>query len=282
MADADAGWLMLHKHAYHPHLAHFMEFHHGCSATHDIHKCHFSRAELLLIQPEDVQRCMGLQAYNDPDCNINPPTNHQPKFCRASNLESIKKALSYCMPHCAAPWRNGQGNSTKSAPVNGIIKKVRKFEVRGEGCPSSAKRPLRENKFIKSLQLLRAHPGFDCKCKHPTLQLWQHTLIGRLDDCAHFEVDDPRGHAQFEFGSKTKVCWSKNVVEDRRCPNQACACLLLLFSSLHLCSLSNSNSLLCIDYLWAHGHRDMCTSAHGCLLGGARATSPCSQVPLHR
>ena len=74
------------------------------------------------------------------------------------------------VPHRAVPWCNGQGNPTKSAPVNDIIKEVRKFEVRGEGCPSSAKQPLREKEFIESLQLLRPQAGFDCKCKHPTLQ----------------------------------------------------------------------------------------------------------------
>ena len=222
MADAATGWLMPYKHEYHPHLAHFMEFFHGYSATYGIHTCHFSCAELLLIQPEDIQRYMGLQAYNDPDYNVNPPALHRPTFCRSTNLESIKKALSYYMPHRTVPWCNGQGNPTKSAPVNDIIKEVRKFEVRGEGCPSSAKRPLRENEFIKSLQLLRAQPGFDCKYKYPTLQLWQHTLIGRLDDCAHFEVNDPRGHSQFEFALKTRVRWSKNVMEERRCPDQVC------------------------------------------------------------
>ena len=60
MADADTGWLMPYKHDYHPYLAHFMEFFHGYSATYGIHTCHFSRAELLLIQPEDIQRYMGL------------------------------------------------------------------------------------------------------------------------------------------------------------------------------------------------------------------------------
>jgi len=235
MADPTAGWLMPYKHAYHRHLAHFMELHHGYSAAYNIHTCHFSRAELLLIQPEDIQRHMRLQAYNDPDYNINPPMNDRPTFCRSSNLESIKKALSCCVPHRTVPWCNRQGNPTESAPVNDIIKEVQKFEVRGEGCPSNAMRPLRENEFIKSLQLLCAQPCFDCKHKHPTLQLWQHTLIRHLDDCAYFEVDNPRGHAQFEFALKTRVCWSKNVMEKRRCPDQACAsmsfcCSLLLFT----------------------------------------------------
>ena len=222
MAAADNNWSMPHKKACHPRLCHFMEFLHGNCVNYPIHTTFFSRAELLLIQPEDIKRYFGLLAYNDPDYDINEPANHRPTYCRASNLENYKKALSYYMPNRTVSWCDGRGNPTKSAPVNDIIKEVRKFEVRGEGCPSSAKRPLRENEFIKSLQLLRAQPGFDCKYKCPTLQLWQHTLIGRLDDCAHFEVNDPRGHSQFEFALKTRVRWSKNVMEERRCPDQVC------------------------------------------------------------
>jgi len=231
MVATDNGWLMPHKEVCHPHLFHFMEFFHRCSATYDIPTSHFSRAELLLIEPTDIQRYFALQAYNDPDYNINPPVSHWPIFCSATNLESIKNTLSFCTSHRTVPWCNGQGNPTKSAEVNDIIKEVRKFEVHSEGCPSSAKHPLRGNKFVKSLQLLRAQPGFDCKHKYPSLQLWQHTLIDRLDDCAHFEIDDPRGHAQFEFALKTKVRWSKNIMEERCCPDQVCAYVFLLFSS---------------------------------------------------
>jgi len=228
-----------------------MEFFHGHSATYDIHTSHFSRAELLLIEPTDIQRYLAPQAHNDPCYNINPPVLHRPIFCRATNLESIKKALSFCMPHRTVPWCDSQGNSTKSAKVNSIIKEVHKFEVRGEGCPSSSRRPLRENKFVKSLQLLRAQPGFDCKHKCPSLQLWQHTLVGGLDDCAHFEVDYLRGHAQFEFALNTKVRWSKNIMEEHRCPDQVCTCVFLLFSSP-----------ICVHFLtqilfYAFAHRDV-------------------------
>jgi len=94
------------------------------SVTHDIHTSQFSQVELLLLDPTGIQRCMGLQAYNDPDCNVNPPVSRPPTFCRTSNLESIKKELSFCIPHCAAPWCNDQCKAAKSAKVNGIVKEV--------------------------------------------------------------------------------------------------------------------------------------------------------------
>jgi hypothetical protein len=46
-------------------------------------------------------------------------------------------------------------------------------------------------------------------------------LIGRTDDLVHFQTSKQRGHNQWDFALKrTKVWWSKNVMEERRCPNQ--------------------------------------------------------------
>ena len=107
------------------------------------------------------------------------------------------------------------GNPTKSTPVNDVIKEVKKFEVWGEGCPPNSKRPIREHKFRKSQELLRAQPAFDCKHRYPMVNVWSHNLIGRLDGVAHFLVNDPCAHPNFDFALKTKVCWSKNVMEER-------------------------------------------------------------------
>jgi len=161
-----------------------------------------------------------------------------------AHLPLSKKGLSYYMPHRTVPWVNDVGNPTRSAEVNDLINEIKKFEVRGKGCQSSAKRPIREVEFRKTLELLRAQPSFDCKHKHPFLFTWQHHLIGRLDDCANFEVSDPRGHPEFDFACKTKVKWSKNVMEERRCPDQVCSfksflCSLPLFTFLS----SNATSL---------------------------------------
>jgi len=194
-----------------------MEFQHGFGVTFN-HQSVFTRQELLDMSPSDVKRFFGLMCHNDPHYNIHPPSNHRPTHCRSTTLETAKKAISCCMPHRTVPWCNNQGNPTRSGPVNDIIKEVKKFEVRGEGCPSHAKRAVRPNEFRKSLRLLHGQPGFDCKYKHPMVWLWQHALIGRLDDAAHFEVNDPAGHPTIDGTLKTKVRWSKNVMEERQCP----------------------------------------------------------------
>jgi len=225
---------MPYKKECHPYICRFMEFQCGFSVEFDSRgrATTFTRQELLDIRPNDIQRFMAFMAYGDPDHNIHPPVNHRPIFCRSSTLEATKRALSYYMPHRHVPWCNNQGNPTRSAPLNDLIKEVKKFEVRGEGSPSKAKRAVRPNEFAHALRILRSLPSFDCKYKYPMVCLWQHALIGRLDDAAHFEVTDPAGHPNFDFALRTNVRWSKNVMEERQCPPQVSSCICTLYLSL--------------------------------------------------
>ena len=140
MADPTTGWLMPHKHDHNQHLAHFMEFDHGHSATHDIHTCHFSRAKLLFIDPKmsngtwDFKPAMIQTATSTLQRIIGPPSAVLPTLNQSRRLSPT--ARSTVMFH--------------GATGNGILPsqlRLMKFEVRGEGCPSSAKRPLRENVF---------------------------------------------------------------------------------------------------------------------------------------
>ena len=55
---------------------------------------------------------------------------------------------------------------------------------------------------------------------YPCILVTQYNLIGRVDDCCELSVTDIRGHPQFPFAIKTKVRWSKNVLEERDCPDQ--------------------------------------------------------------
>jgi hypothetical protein len=63
---------------------------------------------------------------------------------------------------------------------------------------------------------------------------FQFHIIGRTDDISHLETKDLSSHPQFPFCLKTKVSWSKNVMEERECPpqiligaNDSAFCLLL-------------------------------------------------------
>ena len=217
MADEDH-WTHPFKKEYHPILVRFMSFLHGRpDDPYPLKTKRFTREELLEIRPNDIVRWFCLLVYDDPDPN---KEILKPKHGRASCIEQYKKAISYYMPYRHTPWVNDQGNPTWSAPVNDLIKEIKKAEVRGEGTPSNAKRPLQEAEFRRTMELLKGQQSFECQYRFPMMCLWQYHLIGRIDDVVHFTLDDPRGHPNFDFALRTRVRWSKNVMEERRCPDQ--------------------------------------------------------------
>jgi hypothetical protein len=131
----------------------------------------------------------------------------------------MKKRSSHYFPNKGAQWIDGKGNPTRAQCVNEIIALVYKYEVRQEGSDSQCKRPLRQDEFYMTLELFKASSKKDFAHRrlYPMICLWQYHLIGRVDDCCNF---NPRGHPNFDFEIKTKVCWSKNVHEERKCPDQ--------------------------------------------------------------
>jgi hypothetical protein len=234
MADNDDGWEYPRGHIYQPVMVEFMSFLHGAEEYPD--DAVFTREQLLEITPVDVKRYLCMKAYNDPDPKID--NGARPTNGRSDSLYYAKKALSKYMPHRTANWINGQGNPTKSALVNDMIKQVKKFEVRGEGVPSNAKRPLKQSEFRKTLSLFRAPANdWNHRFRYPMMALWQYHLICRIDDVVNFKMADPRGHGDYDFALKTRVRWSKNVLEERQCPPQILLgamdplfCLLLNFA----------------------------------------------------
>jgi hypothetical protein len=53
-----------------------------------------------------------------------------------------------------------------------------------------------------------------------TAAKFQFHLIARLDDTCRFEECDLKPHPQFPFALLAKMCWSKNVREERDAPDQ--------------------------------------------------------------
>jgi hypothetical protein len=212
--DDDDGWTYETGHIYQPVMVEFMTFFDNAEEYPE--DATFTKEQLLTIRPNDIKRYLCMKAYGDPD----PPDDARPSEGRSDSLYYCKKALSYYMPYKNASWVNGRGNPTKSQVVNDMIKKVKKFEVRGQGKKSNAKRPLRQGEFIKTLHLFRAQTDWAHRRKYPMMALWQYHLIGRVDDVANFKVADPRGHGDYDFALKTRVRWSKNVMEERQCPPQ--------------------------------------------------------------
>lgn len=140
---SEDGWTYPVGHVYQPVMAEFMSFFHGAEEYDN--DTVFTRDQLLEIRPVDVKRYLCMKAYDDPDPDIN--NGARPTRGRSDSLYYAKKALLRCMPYRTASWVNGQGNPTKSDLVNDMIKEVKKFEVRGEGAPSNAKRALKQSEF---------------------------------------------------------------------------------------------------------------------------------------
>jgi len=220
----DDGWVYPESRVYQPYIVSMMSHYHGVEyESTQI----FTKEHLLEVTPLEIKRWLCDRAFGDPDIN----EDSRPINCRSSTLEMCKKAVSFFMPYKNVPWCAGQGNPTRSGIVNDVIKLVKRYEVRGEGRDSEAKRPLRQIEFRKSQQLLKAEASANHKWKFPCISLMQYHLIGRVDDVCELKSSDPRGHPDHPFALKTKVRWSKNVQEERRCPDQ----ILLAASDPEFC-----------------------------------------------
>jgi hypothetical protein len=136
-----------------------------------------------------------------------------------------KKAISHFMPN-QQHWvvEHNVGNPTKSTIVNQVIKNVKIAEVRRQGRASNAKRDMKRAEFKKTLRLLEDHRGlgsFDTASKFPAMMKLQFHIIGRTDDITNIETADLRSHSQFtDCAMQMKVSWSKNVLDERDCPDQ--------------------------------------------------------------
>ena len=112
-----------------------------------------SEEELFTITPEQIYAYCGHKVYG----KTNPTADNNPTLGRSSNIEFVKKALSFFMPNRLATWDVGtkRGNLTKSALLNDLIKTVKRKEVRKQGVKSSARRPMEISEFGQVIKRLR-------------------------------------------------------------------------------------------------------------------------------
>ena len=201
---------------YRPYLNKLMGYKHGQTYNKDKR---FTEGELLDITPSDVAEWMNLTAYGV----VSPGPDDKPTRARHSGLEQAKKAVSYFMPHRDSPWnvQSNFGNPTRATPVNNIIKAVKRAQVRKEGKASQAKRDLKRSEFRKTIRLMERNGDHNHRVKIPSMLKSQFHIIGRADDICNVETADLRSHDTFrDFALQTKVSWSKNVMEERDCPDQ--------------------------------------------------------------
>lgn len=199
-------------------LLKFMSFLHGTSYP----KAHeFSQAVLLEITPEDIHRYFCLRAFGSQVIS----SKSTPKLLRDSTLQQYKKAIFHFMPNKGPSWevRSKTGNPTKSALVNDLLARVESHQVRGEGATARAKQALSLEEFKKLLSLFENKENFQMKYRFTTMIKYQFHLMGRCDDCANFKILGLMGHPNPKFKNfalNLKVRHSKNVHDDKNCPDQ--------------------------------------------------------------
>jgi hypothetical protein len=128
------------------------------------------------------------------------------------------------MPHRDTTWnvQSNYGNPTRSREVNDVLRSVKNHEVRKEGLPSQSQRDLKRPEYRKTLRLLEQSSLSQMETSNfCTMMKFQFHIVGRADDICHVETRDLRSHEKFSaFALQTKVSWSKNVMEERDCPDQ--------------------------------------------------------------
>ena len=145
----------------------------------------FSQERILEITDLDVANFLTFKAYGP---NLFPeegPDEFPVALTRASTLAFYKKAISSYMTRQRQQWDEitGQGNPTKSAAVNEIIKALKKREVRGDAVPSSARRAIDWNEFMCLLVGTRlVYPMHDVQYIMLAVLTLQWQIIGRIDD----------------------------------------------------------------------------------------------------
>ena len=206
---------------YQRYLVDFMEFCNGGSHDKDVT---FTDDELNGITPGDVKGWMFQKVFGqrEDEGAVQEGTDF---LIRSSTLEVMKKALSWYLPDRLQVWsqRSLTGNATRSKEVNDFIKFIKKMEVRRVGKESNAKNAMTMAQFRAALKILEDKKDFENTYRYTTMIKYQYHLITRCDDMANFLINDVRGHSDPRFSSfalQTRVFWSKNVQEERDCPNQ--------------------------------------------------------------
>jgi hypothetical protein len=187
--------------------------------THYSNDTSFSREELNSITPNDIYRYFKYIAYGDADCDEKVATPMK----RAESLKYYKKAISQSLPDPTLPWNDVAmlGNPTKSNRVNKLISTIRKKEVAGLGVPSQARRALDATEFESLMEVIENERNEENRVFLSAYFKFQYNMIARVDDTAKFRLEHLKGFQQFpDFGVIARLCWSKNVMEERDAPDQ--------------------------------------------------------------
>lgn len=180
----------------------------------------FTLEQLGALTDTMVMRWFNFRTFGTP----NPPIGHNMNpDVRSSTILYWKKAISFFMPNKLVAWNQltNSGNPTRSIALNALVKYVKKKEVRNEGAPSKARRSLTMDEFLRVIEILKEE-GQNVVWKYgiPAMMAFQLQMLARIDCTTQTERQNLKQHDRFDFLLKTKLRWSKNVMEERDAPWQ--------------------------------------------------------------
>ncbi len=113
------------------------------------------------------------------------------------------------------------GNPTRSPIINKLIQKVTRKETARRGAPSQKRRALFPTEFEQSMDHFEHMEQKEEGLFAGAFFRFQLHMAARGDDTAKARLADMKPFHQFEdYGVTMRLCWSKNVQEERDSPTQ--------------------------------------------------------------
>lgn len=180
----------------------------------------FARDDLAAIVPNDLIRYFKFRLYGNPEAD----TDVEKPKCRSNAVKGWKKSISYFMPNSHMVWNEiaNVGNPTKAKEISTLIGQVKRKEAARRGAPSKKRRALFKSEFEQSMENFAAME----EKKEEGLFAgaffrFQLHMAARGDDTAKARLGDMQPfHQYLNYGITMKLCWSKNVTEERDVPTQ--------------------------------------------------------------
>ncbi|KAI2489078.1 hypothetical protein MHU86_25522 [Fragilaria crotonensis] len=199
-------------------LASFMSFVHNRAVGSEYSRDHVHAMEVLAaITPSDVSRYLNMKAFGTTE----PAGDANPISARANSLAMDKKQFRFSCRIATWSMTRSEGNPTRSALVNALIKRVKKKEARKQGVDSQTQRPMLGQEFVAMHDLLNrnvlsagrrsnnAHDVFWKRYGILAMTNFQFHLIARVDDSTQLVLEHIRVHDTFASALKTRLNWSK-------------------------------------------------------------------------
>jgi len=79
---------------------------------------------------------------------------------------------------------------------------------------------MEQGEFTELVTRLRKMQEAKGKYTAAAFFIFQYNMIGRVDDVANFKMEDLTPCVEYPFCLQSKMCWSKNVLDERDAPNQ--------------------------------------------------------------